>query len=118
MLLMLGVYEHSKCCVYHERFSFRYYAERKSDVDGLLRNLCGLHRYVTHATHGVHGVPDGKSTNGGGDGMHSSDASTSHVPNSYARTTNLDNIPNTMVKSTRTMLYPRTNHRSMVCVYR
>ena len=91
------------CCVYHERFSFRYYAERKSDVDEQRHNLCGLPHYATHAIRGVHVFLDGKSTNGGDDGMHSNDASTSHVPNSYVRTTNLDNTPNTMEKSMHTM---------------
>lgn len=43
--------------------------------------------------------------------MHSSDASTNRVPNSYERTTNPANSPNTKDYAKHTMRRSRTNRR-------
>ena len=80
--------------------------------DEKLHNLYVLYHDADRGNRGERGVPDGMSTSDGDDAKRSSDASTSHVPNSGERTTNPGNIPNTKDYAMRTNLSSRTSRIS------
>ena len=79
--------------------------------DALRRSHDGLRDDACHDSRGGYDVPDGTSSDGDDDGKRSSDASTSHVPSSCARTTNSGNNPSTKDYAMRTMRRSRTSRR-------
>lgn len=83
-----------------------------NDQDALLRSLYAIHRGASRDNRVLHRVRNGKSSSSGDDDRRSSDANSSHVPNSCERTTNSGNIPSTRANAKRTMRRTRTNHRS------
>lgn len=97
--------------VSHVRLRLRCYDARMNDPDALPHNLCDLCRDASRGNRDAVDVRDGRSNRGGDDGRHSSDANTSHAPNSDVQTTNSGNIPNTRVNAMRPMPNSRTNRR-------
>lgn len=97
--------------VSHVRLRLRCYDARMNDPDALPHNLCDLCRDASRGNRDAVAERGGKSSSSGGDDRRSSDASTSHAPNSCARTTKSASNPSTKDCSMRTKHRSKTSRR-------
>ena len=87
------------------------------DQDAKQHNLYALHRNAIPDNRDVPVCLYGTSSGDDDDGMHSSDANTSHVPSSCVHTTIRGSSPSTRDYAMLPMRRTRTNRRSQVYRY-
>ena len=82
-----------------------------------MHNHCGVHDHTYYDNVHDDDDPYGKSSKDSGSGANSSDPNTRKDLRNSMDATNLANSPNNMASASIPMMFPRTNHKSMVGRY-